>query len=145
GFTGRLIQDPDEETLKRYQDMAEQYERRQKELEAYKGMKAVTLDGTVIELAANISHPNDMDEVLDAGADGIGLFRTEYLFMCWGRVPTEQEQFSVYRMVLEQMRDKRVVIRTLDMGAEKQLPYLKMEREDNPVMGRRSIRYCLSS
>ena len=84
GFTGKLIQDPDEETLWRYRRLAQQYEERQKELECYKGMKAVTLDGTVIHLAANISHPNDMGEVLDVGADGVGLFRSEFLFMFWG-------------------------------------------------------------
>ena len=145
GFTGKLIQDPDEETLWRYRRLAKQYEERQKELESYKGMKAVTLDGTVIHLTANISHPNDMSEVLDVGADGVGLFRSEFLFMFWGRLPTEEEQFQSYRRVLEQMQGKRVVIRTLDIGADKQVPYLKMEREENPAMGRRSIRFCLAN
>lgn len=98
-----------------------------------------------MELCANISHPNDIDEVLDIGADGVGLFRTEFLFMYWGRLPTEEEQFFSYRMVLEQMQGKRVVIRTLDIGADKQVPYLKMEREENPAMGRRSIRFCLEN
>ena len=84
GFKGLVIQDPDEETLSAYQRLAQEYENQQKALESYKGMKAVTQDGTVVELCANIGHPNDLDEVLDNGADGVGLFRTEFLFMYWG-------------------------------------------------------------
>ena len=145
GFKGLVIQDPDEETLSAYQRLAQEYEDQQKALESYKGMKAVTQDGTVVELCANIGHPNDLDEVLDNGADGVGLFRTEFLFMYWGRQPTEEEQFGAYRTVLEQMQGKRVVIRTLDIGADKQVPYLRMEREENPAMGRRSLRYCLEN
>lgn len=145
GFRGKVIQDPDEEVLNLYRQKMEEYQRQQKVLESYKGMRAVTLDGTVVDLCANISHPNDMDEVLDIGADGVGLFRTEFLFMYWGRLPTEEEQFFSYRMVLEQMQGKRVIIRTLDIGADKQVPYLKMEREENPAMGRRSIRFCLEN
>lgn len=145
GFKGIVVQDPDAETLRKYQEEIDAYNQRQKALESYKGMKAVTLDGTVIKLEANISHPNDLDEVLDDGADGVGLFRTEFLFMYWGRLPTEEEQFHAYRMVLEQMQGKRVVIRTLDIGADKQVPYLKMEREENPAMGRRSVRFCLEN
>lgn len=145
GFCGKVIQDPEEEVLLDYQQKMEEYQRQQQVLESYKGMRAVTLDGTVVELCANISHPNDIDEVLDIGADGVGLFRTEFLFMYWGRLPTEEEQFFSYRMVLEQMQGKRVVIRTLDIGADKQVPYLKMEREENPAMGRRSIRFCLEN
>ena len=145
GFKGVVIQDPDEETLEFYRHMSEEYQKQQKALESYKGMKAVTMDGAVVQLCANISHPNDMDEVLDAGADGVGLFRTEFLFRYWGRLPAEKEQFDAYRRVVEQMQGKRVVIRTLDIGADKQIPYLKMEREENPVMGRRSIRFCLEN
>lgn len=145
GFCGKVIQDPDPEVLALYRKKMEEYQHQQKILESYKGMRAVTLDGTVVDLCANISHPNDMDEVLDVGADGVGLFRTEFLFMYWGRLPTEEEQFASYRMVLEQMQGKRVIIRTLDIGADKQVPYLKMEREENPAMGRRSIRFCLEN
>jgi len=100
-------------------------------------------DGKTIEIAANIAHPNDLKEVLASDADAIGLFRTEFLYMDKKSAPTEDEQFRDYKKVLEQMHDKKVVIRTLDIGGDKHLDYLKMDEEENPFLGKRAIRLCL--
>lgn len=143
GFSGEILADPPKGKITTYADLQSQYEAQRQALKQYSDVKTVTLDGTPVELMANIGHPNDLTGVLDYGADGIGLFRSEYLFMYCDRMPSEEQQAAAYGTVLQQMKGKRVVIRLLDIGADKQVPYVKMDREENPVMGRRGIRFCL--
>ena len=143
GFSGDILVDPPKEKVAIYADLQRQYEAERQALKQYSDVKTVTLDGTRIELMANIGHPNDLTGVLDYGADGIGLFRSEYLFMYCDQMPSEEQQTAAYGTVLQEMQGKRVIIRLLDIGADKQVPYVKMDREENPVMGRRGIRFCL--
>ena len=104
----------------------------------------VTVDGVHAELAANIGTPDDLSGVIDNGAQGIGLYRTEFLYMGRDQMPTEEEQFEAYKKVLETMDGKRVVVRTLDIGGDKELPYLDLPKELNPFLGYRAIRLCLA-
>lgn len=143
GFSGEILADPPKEKITAYAELQSQYEAQRQALKQYSDVKTVTLDGTPVELMANIGHPNDLTGVLDYGADGIGLFRSEYLFMYCDQMPSEEQQAAAYGTVLQQMKGKRVVVRLLDIGADKQVPYVKMDREENPVMGRRGIRFCL--
>lgn len=143
GFSGEILADPPKEKITAYAELQSQYEAQRQALKQYSDVKTVTLDGTPVELMANIGHPNDLTGVLDYGADGIGLFRSEYLFMYCDQMPSEEQQAAAYGTVLQQMKGKRVVIRLLNIGADKQVPYVKMDREENPVMGRRGIRFCL--
>lgn len=143
GTAGELFIDPDEETVQKYQRMKEAFEKNQQELKLLKGTKAITKNGVQIEINANIGHPSDVEMVLENDADGIGLFRSEFLYMDSDNFPTEEEQFEAYKSVLEKMDGKRVIIRTLDLGADKQVPYLNIPKEENPAMGYRAIRICL--
>ena len=143
GFSGELLRDPGEEEKWEYTRMRQEFEARRQALKTYSGVQTITMDGTPVELMANIGHPDDMTSVRDCGADGIGLFRSEYLFMYCEQMPSEEEQAAAYSAVLQQMQGKKVIIRLLDVGADKQIPYVKMDREENPVMGRRGIRFCL--
>ncbi|HEX2985208.1 MAG TPA: phosphoenolpyruvate--protein phosphotransferase [Caproiciproducens sp.] len=143
GFSGQVILEPDEQILLSYSKKQREFQEEQKELKKLKGTKAVSKDGIEIEINANIGHPGDADLAVENDADGIGLFRSEFLYMESSRFPTEDEQFTAYKTVLQKMNGKRVIIRTLDLGADKQVPYLNLKQEDNPALGYRAIRICL--
>ncbi|MGG1596201.1 phosphoenolpyruvate--protein phosphotransferase [Paenibacillus naphthalenovorans] len=140
---GRIVVDPTEEELNAYRAKKEQYDRRQAELSKLKDQPTVSKDGRQVELAANIGSVEDVQKAIDNGAEAIGLFRTEFLYMGRSSFPTEEEQFKVYKYVLEKMEGKPVVIRTLDIGGDKELPYLELPKESNPFLGLRAVRLCL--
>lgn len=140
---GKVIVDPSEEELHRYQEKKKQYDERKIQLKRLAKQPSVTLDGKHLELAANIGSIGDLEKVLEVGADGIGLFRTEFLYMGRNTFPTEEEQYQIYKHVLEKLNGKRVVIRTLDIGGDKELPYLNLPEESNPFLGLRALRLCL--
>lgn len=143
GFTGTLYIEPDQSTYKLMKEKQDN-DRQQKELlKALKDKDNITLDGQRIELFANIGSTKDLAAVLQNDAGGIGLFRSEFLYLEKNHYPTEDEQFKVYKMVAENMAGKKVIIRTLDIGADKQIDYFDLEKEDNPAMGYRAIRICL--
>ena len=143
GFSGQVIFEPDEtvkaETKKRIEEEAE----KQKLLQELKGKENVTLDGRRIHIYANIGSVGDMGYVLENDAGGIGLFRSEFLYLGRNDFPTEEEQFQAYRQAVQMMAGKKVIIRTLDIGADKQVDYFQLGQEDNPAMGYRAIRICL--
>lgn len=143
GEEGVLYIDPDQETLAKYQKLAQEQEQERKLLAEYKEKESVTSDGHRVELAGNIGNPKDTQNAKKNGAEGIGLYRTEFLYMDRDNLPSEEEQYEAYRSVLEQMGDQPVVIRTLDIGGDKKLPYLPMPEELNPFLGYRAIRICL--
>lgn len=144
GFTGTLIIDPTDEILKKYREMKETEELQKKLLQELKGKPTLTKDGKKIKLYANIGNVGDLAGVLANDAGGIGLFRSEFLYLESKDYPTEEEQFRAYKMVAENMAGKKVIIRTLDIGADKQADYFKLETEENPAMGLRAIRICLT-
>lgn len=141
---GRILVGPDAEERARYVREREQYMTRQRELARLKDEQTVTLDEHRVELAANIGSIEDMQQVLDNGAEAIGLFRTEFLYMGRASLPSEEEQYQQYKYVLEKMGGKPVVIRTLDIGGDKELPYMELPKEDNPFLGQRALRLCLA-
>lgn len=144
GTAGVIYIDPDEETC-RHMQKAQEEEREKKELlQTLKGRENLTLDGQSILLYANIGNIKDLAMVLQNDAGGIGLFRSEFLYLERDCFPTEEEQFQIYRTVAETMGKKRVIIRTLDIGADKQCDYFEMEKEENPALGCRAIRICLA-
>lgn len=143
GITGDVIIDPTEDELIAYQNKRERFFEDKKELQKFRDAETVTVDGEHAELAANIGTPDDLYGVMENGAEGIGLYRTEFLYMGRDQMPTEDEQFEAYKKVLETMKDKRVVVRTLDIGGDKELPYLNLPKEMNPFLGYRAIRLCL--
>ncbi|HBT18666.1 MAG TPA: phosphoenolpyruvate--protein phosphotransferase [Clostridiaceae bacterium] len=143
GIEGTVIIDPDHATIEKYVALQEAHNKEKEELKKLIDVKTVTKSGKRIEVAGNIGKPEDVHKVLENGADGIGLFRTEFLYMDRNEMPTEEEQYESYKYVLERMEGKPVVIRTLDIGGDKQLPYLAMPNEMNPFLGYRAIRLCL--
>ena len=143
GFTGTLYIDPDKEIIKKMTEKKTEIEKQLKLLEQLKGKESVTTDGQNIELCANIGNVQDIGTVLKNDAEGIGLFRSEFLYLENTDYPSEDVQFSAYKEVLSKMVNKRVVIRTLDIGADKQVDYFNMPKEENPAMGIRAIRICL--
>ncbi|WP_085060751.1 phosphoenolpyruvate--protein phosphotransferase [Staphylococcus haemolyticus] len=143
GITGDVIVDPTEDELIAYQNKRERFFEDKKELQKLRDAETVTIDDEHAELAANIGTPDDLYGVIENGAEGIGLYRTEFLYMGRDQMPTEDEQFEAYKKVLETMKDKRVVVRTLDIGGDKELPYLNLPKEMNPFLGYRAIRLCL--
>lgn len=143
GMKGEVILNPSVETITKYQALQLEFEKEKEDLKALIDIKTITKSGKRIEVAGNIGKPEDVHKVIENGADGIGLFRTEFLYMDRNEMPTEEEQFESYKYVLERMEDKPVVIRTLDIGGDKQLPYLEMPVEMNPFLGYRAIRLCL--
>lgn len=143
GVNAALILDPDEETLEYYQEKKRENERRRELLQELKGKEDVTLDGKHIRLYANIGSVEDTAEALANDAAGIGLFRSEFLYLGKSDYPTEEEQFQAYRTVVQNMAGRKVIIRTLDIGADKQADYFHLDHEDNPAMGYRAIRICL--
>ncbi|AEJ20364.1 phosphoenolpyruvate--protein phosphotransferase [Gracilinema caldarium] len=143
GITGTVIINPHADILSEYEQKRSAYIEEQSLIRHYAGKPSVTRDGVPIEIAANIGSLQDLDGVLTNGADGIGLFRTEFMFMDRPSMPSEDEQFEVYKFVLQRMKGKPVVIRTLDVGGDKQIPYIELEQEANPFLGVRAIRLCL--
>jgi phosphotransferase system enzyme I (PtsI) len=134
---------PSSAELERFQEKKRQYEQQREALRKFVDKPTVTADGHQVELAANIGSIEDIAKVLENGAEGIGLFRTEFLYMGRSGFPTEDEQYSVYKHVLERMGKKPVVIRTFDIGGDKELSYLEMPKESNPFLGQRALRFCL--
>lgn len=143
GDTGEVIVNPDEETVNKYTELKAKYEEERKALQLLKGKASVTLDGKHVELAGNIGTPNDIEGLIKNDAEGVGLYRTEFLYMDRDSFPTEEIQYEAYKAVLEGMDGKPIVIRTLDIGGDKELSYLSMEPEMNPFLGYRAIRLCL--
>ena len=143
GIAGELILNPDADTLKAYREKQQEELRQRELLQQLKNKEDVTLDGKHIKLYANIGSVGDTAKVLANDADGIGLFRSEFLYLEKSDYPTEEEQFQAYKTVAETMAGKKVIIRTLDIGADKQVDYFQMDKEENPAMGYRAIRICL--
>ena len=143
GTTGEAIVNPDEETIAVYEKMLEDYRKERELLKQYTGKPTVSKDGTKVELVCNIGKPEDAKKAVECDGEGIGLFRTEFLFMDRDTIPTEEEQFEAYKSVAETMAEKPVIIRTLDIGGDKEIPYLGLEKEENPFLGFRAIRFCL--
>lgn len=144
GDTGRIYVEPDEETLAGLREKYETLRTKKQLLQTLKGKETVTADGRKVMLYANIGNYKDLALVLENDAEGIGLFRSEFLYLESDHYPTEEEQLKVYRAVAETMAGKRVIIRTLDIGADKQVDYFEMPKEENPAMGCRAIRICLT-
>ena len=144
GFTGTLYIDPDESTLKEMQDKREKDLEQKALLEQLKGKENVTKSGQKINVYANIGNVSDLGAVFKNDAGGIGLFRSEFLYLENTDFPTEEQQFAVYKQVAESMAGKKVIIRTLDIGADKQVDYFGLDKEDNPALGYRAIRICLT-
>ncbi|WP_018963590.1 phosphoenolpyruvate--protein phosphotransferase [Coprothermobacter platensis] len=143
GSEGIVEISPEKHVLEAYEKKLSGWKHEQEELSELITVPAITKDGTKVKLEANIGRPEDVETALKFGAEGVGLFRTEFLFMDRSSLPTEDEQFEAYRKALEGMKGKTVTIRTLDVGGDKDLPYLGLERENNPFLGWRAIRYCL--
>lgn len=143
GLNGEVIINPDDEIIKKYKEKSEAYELKKSVWALLKDKRTETSDGKYVELSANIGSPKDIDGVLANGGEGIGLYRTEFLYMGRDNFPTEDEQFEAYKSVLESMEEKPVVIRTLDIGGDKELSYMDMPKELNPFLGYRAIRMCL--
>lgn len=143
GDTGEVIINPDEETKVAYAAKKQAFEEEKKALELLKGKESVTLDGRRVELAGNIGTPNDIEGLIKNDAEGVGLYRTEFLYMDSDKLPEEDTQFEAYKAVLEGMSGKPIVIRTLDIGGDKKLDYLPLDEEMNPFLGYRAIRLCL--
>ena len=144
GGSGKVVLNPDAATLAEMQEKQSRFQKNREELEMVRGQESVTRDGQKIEIYANAGHLADLPGVVDNDAEGIGLFRSEFIYLESDDYPTEEEQFSIYKKVLEAMPDKRVIIRTLDIGADKKADYFKLEPEDNPALGLRAIRICLT-
>ena len=144
GFNGLLYIDPDEETLLQFAAKKEEADKKSALLQEMKGKETVTIGGKHIHLYSNIGGPKDVDAVLENDSEGIGLFRSEFLYLGREDFPGEEEQFTAYKTVLERMNGKKVIIRTLDIGADKQADYFHLPEEENPALGLRAIRICLT-
>ena len=144
GYNGVIYVDPDEDTIEKMMELQKQDIEKKKLLQTLKGKENVTLDGKHIKLYANIGNIKDLLTVVENDASGIGLFRSEFIYLERDDYPTEEEQFKIYKTVVETMAGRQVIIRTLDIGADKQCDYFKMDKEENPAMGCRAIRICLT-
>ena len=144
GAAGKLYVEPDGETMKQLQQKQREFIEQKELLETLKGKENVTLDGQKMMLYANIGNSKDLATVIQNDAGGIGLFRSEFIYLERDHFPTEEEQFQIYKQVAQTLAGKRVIIRTLDIGADKQCDYFEMEKEENPAMGCRAIRICLT-
>lgn len=145
GNEGEIYINPDGDVLSSYIIKREQFIKKQAELKNFYGKKTVTADGTELDLYCNIGTPKDAKKALECDGEGIGLFRSEFLFMDNNHLPTEDEQFEAYKEAVEIMAGKEVIIRTLDVGGDKAIPYLNMKPEENPFLGYRAVRYCLGN
>ena len=145
GTNGRVIVSPSDHDLEHYRAKAKQYAEEKVALEAYRGKPTVTGDGDKVLLVANIGNPDDANAAAEHDCEGVGLFRSEFLFMDASELPTEDEQFAAYQKVALRMKGQPVIIRTLDVGGDKEIPYLHLKKEENPFMGFRAVRYCLNN
>ena len=145
GTLGKVINNPEDDVLENYRAKAKSYAEEKAALEAYRGKETVTGDGEKVLLVANIGNPDDANVAAEHDAEGVGLFRSEFLFMDAKELPSEDEQFAAYQKVALRMKDEPVIIRTLDVGGDKEIPYLNLQKEDNPFMGFRAVRYCLNN
>ncbi|SFD95712.1 phosphoenolpyruvate--protein phosphotransferase [Lentibacillus persicus] len=145
GIEGHVIVNPSENEIAEYKEKQATFEKQKEEWATLKNEPTLTADKEQVELAANIGTPDDVDSVLANGAEGIGLYRTEFLYMGKSQLPTEDEQYDAYKTVLEKMEDKPVVVRTLDVGGDKEISYLDLPEELNPFLGFRAIRFCLEN
>ena len=143
GATGEIFLEPTEEEIAKLEKIQNELKDEKGSLAKFRNKKSITKDGYKTEVVANIGTPKDMDAVIENGAEGVGLFRSEFLYMDSDTMPTEEEQFEAYKEVLEKAEGKRVIVRTLDIGGDKDLKYLNLEKEDNPFLGYRAIRICL--
>jgi len=143
GYTGEVTVNPDEETLAVIFEKQREDMEKKALLQELKGKENITLDGTRVQICANIGSVDNIGAVLLNDADGIGLFRSEFLYLEKKEYPSEEQQFQVYKKVLESMASRKVIIRTLDVGADKRVPYFHLEQEENPALGLRAIRICL--
>lgn len=144
GLNGKIYVEPDAQTLEEMKKRRQEEQEKKELLQLLKGKENVTLDGKKIMLYANIGNIKDLATVIQNDAGGIGLFRSEFIYLEKDQYPTEEEQFSIYKTAVETMAGKRVIIRTLDIGADKQCEYFKMDKEENPALGYRAIRICLT-
>ena len=145
GISGIVLQEPDNDTKKEYNKKAEMFQLQRERLNIFRGKKSVTASGTIKEIFANIGSVEDAESARAADAEGVGLFRTEFLYMDRTKAPDEEEQFEAYCKVAKAFSPDPVVIRTLDVGGDKDIPYLHMDQEENPFMGFRAVRYCLEN
>lgn len=145
GCDGICILDPSPEEIEEYQAKREKYLSDKALLEVYRGKDTVTADGAKVHLYGNIGNPEDAKQVAACDGEGVGLFRTEFLFMGASELPSEEKQFQAYKAAAETMEGREVIIRTLDVGGDKDIPYLGLEKEDNPFLGFRAVRYCLQN
>lgn len=143
GATGEIFLEPTEEEIAKLEKIQNELKDEKGSLAKFRNKKSITKDGYKTEVVANIGTPKDMGAVIENGAEGVGLFRSEFLYMDSDTMPTEEEQFEAYKEVLEKAEGKRVIVRTLDIGGDKDLKYLNLEKEDNPFLGYRAIRICL--
>lgn len=143
GTSGEVYVNPEEAVKADYETKRKNFLEEKKDLEQYIGRASVTKDGVEVEIVANIGKPEDVEKVLQYDGEGIGLFRTEFLFMDRNTMPTEEEQFEAYKQVAAAMEGKPVIIRTLDIGGDKEIPYMGLEKDENPFLGYRAIRFCL--
>lgn len=143
GSDGTVFINPDESVKAEYAAKREAFLKEKKELEQYIGKPTITKDGVTVELVANIGKPEDVEKVLQYDGEGVGLFRTEFLFMDRTAMPTEDEQFEAYKRVASALNGKPVIIRTLDIGGDKEIPYMGLSKDENPFLGYRAIRFCL--
>ena len=145
GEVGVLFLNPAEDVIKEYNDKKEKIEKEKEELKKLITEEAITPDGRKVDIWGNIGSPKDVDAVIEAGASGVGLYRTEFLFMDSDHFPTEQEQYEAYKVVAEKLKGKPLTIRTMDIGGDKELPYLDLPKEMNPFLGYRAIRISLEN
>lgn len=143
GESGEIFVNPGSDLIAEYEKRRDAYLQEKEELKQYIGTSSTTVDGVTVEIAANIGKPEDVDRVLAYDGEGIGLFRTEFLFMDRNEMPTEDEQFEAYKKVAVAMKGKPVIIRTLDIGGDKEIPYMGLKKDENPFLGYRAIRFCL--
>jgi phosphotransferase system enzyme I (PtsI) len=143
GSDGTVYINPEESVKAEYAAKRETFLKEKKELEQYIGKPTITKDGVTVELVANIGKPEDVEKVLQYDGEGVGLFRTEFLFMDRASMPTEEEQFEAYKKVASTLNGKPVIIRTLDIGGDKEIPYMGLSKDENPFLGYRAIRFCL--
>ena len=143
GSHGEVIENPSDGEIAIYREKTIEYKKEKKELKKFIGKETVTADGVKVELCCNIGKPDDADAVLSKDGEGVGLFRTEFLYMDSSSIPTEEEQFEAYKKTVLKLGDRPLIIRTLDVGGDKDIPYLGLSKEDNPFMGFRAVRYCL--
>ena len=145
GTAGDVFINPDGDILSQYIIKREEFIKKQAELKKFIGKETLTADGDKLEIYCNIGTPKDAKKAMECDGEGVGLFRTEFLFMDNTHLPTEEEQFEAYKEALQTMEGKAVIIRTLDIGGDKDIPYMDFEKEDNPFLGFRAVRYCLAN